>query len=30
MWKAATNFVVELEDGDVVVKPVAGTNANLN
>jgi ATP-dependent Clp protease ATP-binding subunit ClpC len=30
MWKTATNFVVELEDGEVVVKPVAGTNANLN
>ena len=30
MWKTATNFVVELEDGEAVVKPVAGTNANLN
>ena len=30
MWKTATNFVVVLEDGDTVVKPVAGTNAKLN
>jgi ATP-dependent Clp protease ATP-binding subunit ClpC len=30
MWKTATNFVVDLEDGEAVVKPVAGTNANLN
>ena len=30
MWKTATNFVVELENGEAVVKPVAGTNANLN
>ncbi len=30
MWKTATNFVVELEDGEAVVKPVAGTNASLN
>jgi ATP-dependent Clp protease ATP-binding subunit ClpC len=30
MWKTATNFVVELEDGEAVVKPVAGANANLN
>ena len=30
MWKQATNFVVDVEDGEVVVKPVAGTNANLN
>ncbi len=30
MWKTATNFVVELENGEAVVKAVAGTNANLN
>jgi ATP-dependent Clp protease ATP-binding subunit ClpC len=30
MWKTATNFVVDLEDGEAVVKAVAGTNANLN
>ena len=30
MWKSATNFVVELEEGEAVVKPVAGTNAKLN
>ena len=30
MWKTATNFVVELENGEAVVKTVAGTNANLN
>lgn len=30
MWKTATNFVVDQEDGDTVVKAVAGTNANLN
>ncbi|MGI8835441.1 MAG: AAA family ATPase [Pyrinomonadaceae bacterium] len=30
MWKTATNFVVELADGEAVVKPVVGTNANLN
>ncbi len=29
-WKQATSFVVEVENGEVVVKPVAGTNANLN
>ena len=30
LWKSATNFVVELEEDDVVVKAVAGTNASLN
>ncbi|MEP6570487.1 MAG: ATP-dependent Clp protease ATP-binding subunit [Acidobacteriota bacterium] len=30
LWKSATNFVVELEADDVVVKAVAGTNASLN
>src|SRR5881394_1824960 len=27
LWKTATNFVVDVEDGETVVKPVAGTNA---
>ena len=30
LWKTATNFVVDVEDGETVVKPVAGTNASLN
>ncbi len=30
LWKTASNFVVDVEDGDIVVKPVAGTNASLN
>ena len=30
LWKSATNFVVQLEEGDVIVKAVAGTNASLN
>jgi ATP-dependent Clp protease ATP-binding subunit ClpC len=30
LWKTATNFVVELEDGEIQVKAVAGTNASLN
>ncbi|HEV7474279.1 MAG TPA: ATP-dependent Clp protease ATP-binding subunit [Pyrinomonadaceae bacterium] len=31
LWKTATNFVVEVEDGETVVKAVAGTtNASLN
>ena len=30
LWKSATNFVVDVEDDDIVVKPVNGTNANLN
>jgi ATP-dependent Clp protease ATP-binding subunit ClpC len=30
LWKSATNFVVDLEEGDIVVKPEAGTNVSLN
>ncbi len=30
LWKSATNFVVEVEDGETVVKAVEGTNAQLN
>jgi ATP-dependent Clp protease ATP-binding subunit ClpC len=30
LWKSATNFSVEFEEDDVVVKAVAGTNAILN
>ena len=30
LWKSATNFVVEVEDGDILVKAVVGTNASLN
>ena len=30
LWKTASNFVVDVEDGETVVKPVAGTNASLN
>jgi ATP-dependent Clp protease ATP-binding subunit ClpA len=30
LWKTATNFVVDVEDGETVVRPVAGTNASLN
>jgi ATP-dependent Clp protease ATP-binding subunit ClpA len=30
MWKASSNFVVDVEDGETVVKLVAGTNAILN
>ncbi|MGH9932937.1 MAG: AAA family ATPase [Pyrinomonadaceae bacterium] len=30
LWKSATNFVVEVEDGDILVKAVAGTNVSLN
>jgi ATP-dependent Clp protease ATP-binding subunit ClpA len=30
MWKMATNFVVDVEDGETVVKSAAGTNAKLN
>ena len=30
LWKTATNFVVDVEDGETVVKAVAGTNASLN
>jgi ATP-dependent Clp protease ATP-binding subunit ClpA len=30
LWKSATNFAVEVEDDDIVVKVVAGTKASLN
>jgi len=30
LWKSATNFAVEVEDDEIVVKAVAGTNASLN
>jgi len=30
LWKSATNFVVEVENGETVVKAVEGTNAQLN
>jgi ATP-dependent Clp protease ATP-binding subunit ClpA len=30
LWKSATNFAVEVEDDEIVVKVVAGTNASLN
>ncbi len=30
MWKTSSSFVVDVEDGETVVKPVAGTNAKLN
>ncbi len=30
MWKSATNFSVDIEAGEIVVKAVAGTNAKLN
>src|SRR6266498_696467 len=30
MWKTAGTFVVDVEDGETVVKPIAGLNANLN
>ncbi|HEV7745687.1 MAG TPA: ATP-dependent Clp protease ATP-binding subunit [Pyrinomonadaceae bacterium] len=30
LWKSATNFAVEVEDDDIAVKAVAGTNAILN
>ena len=30
LWKTATNFAVELEEGDVIVKAMTGTNASLN
>jgi ATP-dependent Clp protease ATP-binding subunit ClpA len=30
MWKTSSNFVVDVEDGETVVKAVAGTNAILN
>jgi len=30
LWKSATNFAVEVEDDEIVVKAVAGANASLN
>ncbi len=30
LWKTATNFVVDVEEGETVVRAVAGTNASLN
>jgi len=30
LWKSATNFAVEVEEDEIVVKAVAGTNASLN
>src|SRR5687767_2859194 len=30
LWKTASNVVVDVEDGETVVKPVAGTNASVN
>ena len=30
MWKTATNFIVEVEAGEAIVKTVTGTNAKLN
>ncbi|HEY6229967.1 MAG TPA: ATP-dependent Clp protease ATP-binding subunit [Pyrinomonadaceae bacterium] len=30
LWKSATNFVVDIEEDDVVVKAENGTNASLN
>jgi ATP-dependent Clp protease ATP-binding subunit ClpA len=30
MWKTSASFVVDVEDGETVVKPLAVTNANLN
>jgi len=30
LWKSATNFAVEVEDDEIVVKAVMGTNASLN
>ncbi len=30
MWKGSANFLVDAENGEVTVKPAAGTNANLN
>ena len=29
-WKQATNFSVDVEEGEIVVKAVTGTNAKLN
>src|SRR6476660_3172218 len=30
MWKSSSKFAVDVEEGEIVVKPVTGTNANLN
>ena len=30
MWKTAANFLVDVENGETVVKPAAGFNVNLN
>jgi ATP-dependent Clp protease ATP-binding subunit ClpA len=30
MWKSSPNFLVDVEDGEIIVKPTAGNNANLN
>ena len=30
MWKSATNFVVEIENDEIVVRPGSGLNAKLN
>ncbi len=30
MWKSATNFIVEIENGEVMVRPGTGPNAKLN
>ncbi|MGH9881866.1 MAG: hypothetical protein ACRD6N_10550 [Pyrinomonadaceae bacterium] len=30
MWKTAASFLVDVENGETVVKPLAGTNASLN
>ncbi len=30
MWKSAGTFLVDVEEGETVVKPIAGLNANLN
>jgi hypothetical protein len=30
MWKTATSFAVEVENGETVVRPQTGPNAKLN
>jgi hypothetical protein len=30
MWKLSSRFSVDLEDGEVVVKPESGSNPGLN
>jgi ATP-dependent Clp protease ATP-binding subunit ClpA len=30
MWKTASNFLVDVEDGETVVKPDGGNKAGLN